>query len=80
MTLETIRAALGWCSVINGGILLLWFALFILAHDWIHGIHSKWFQLTKQRFDEIHYKSTPFFKLSIFLFNLTPYLALQLIE
>ena len=79
MTLETIRDALGWCAVINGGILFLWFGAFTIAHDWIHGIHGKWFQLSKERFDEIHYKSMSFFKLSILLFNLTPYLALRIV-
>ena len=54
MTLETIRDALGWCTVINGGILCLWFGAFTIAHDWMHGIHGKWFQLSKERFDEIH--------------------------
>lgn len=79
MTLETIRAALGWCTVINGGILLLWFIVFTVAHDWIHRMHGKWFQLSKERFDEIHYQSMSFFKLSIFLFNLAPYLALRIV-
>ncbi len=75
-----ISSLLGWCTVINTGILLLWSLIFILAHDWMFGMHTRWFKLTEERFDEIHYKSMTFFKLSIFLFNLTPYLALQLIE
>lgn len=49
-----------------------------MAHDWLHGIHGNWFQLSKERFDEIHYKSMRFFKLSIILFNLPPYLALPI--
>ena len=80
MTLETAQATLGWCAVINGAILLLWFILFITAHDWIHRVHRKWFQLPRERFDAIHYQSMSFFKLSILLFNLAPYLALHLIE
>ena len=79
MTIEATRALLGWCTLINGGILLLWFMMFILAHNWIYGMHGRWFQLSKERFDEIHYKSMTFFKLSILLFNLTPYLALRIV-
>tara|TARA_Y100000588_G_scaffold164035_1_gene178156 strand:+ start:14490 stop:14660 length:171 start_codon:yes stop_codon:yes gene_type:complete len=44
-----------------------------------YGIHGKWFRLSKERFDEIHYKSMAYFKLSIFLFNLATYFALHLI-
>lgn len=79
MTIDALQTFLGWCAVINGSILLLWFMMFVLAHDWIYGIHGKWFRLSKERFDEIHYKSMSYFKLSIFLFNLAPYLALHLI-
>ena len=79
MTLEKICAALGWCTVINGGILLAWFIAFTVAHDWIHDIHGNWFQLSKESFDAIHYGSMSFFKLSILLFNLTPYLALRVV-
>ncbi len=53
MTLEKIRAALGWCAVINGGILLAWIIAFTVAHDWIHDIHGNWFQLSKERFDAV---------------------------
>ena len=35
MTLELIRNVLGWCALINYGILLLWFLIFSLAHDWL---------------------------------------------
>ena len=51
MTLESIRAALAWCTVINLGLLTGWWLLFALAHDWIYQIHGKWFNLfqAKQR-------------------------------
>ncbi len=78
MTVEIIRAVLAWCCVINIALLLWWFRLFLLAHDWLYRFHSKWFILSAEKFDTIHYAGMAFFKLCIFLFNITPYLALRI--
>ena len=79
MNIETVRAFFAWCSVINIG-LLLWWALFIIfAHDWTYRMHTKWYKLTVEQFDAIHYGGMGLFKLGIFLFNLVPYFALRII-
>ncbi len=78
MTVETIREVLGWCSVMNFGLLFVWFVGIILARDWIFKIHSKWFALSKEQFDTIHYAGLAFFKMFIFVFNFVPYLALRI--
>ena len=79
MTVETIRDVLGWCAVINLGLLLWWFLSFMLAHDWIYRIHAKWFKLPVERFDSVHYSGMAFYKICIFLFNIVPYLALRIV-
>jgi len=79
MTIDIVRGALGWCSVINIGILLWWFLFFALAHDWVYRIHSKWFKVSVEKFDAIHYAGMAFFKICIFVFNIVPYFALQII-
>lgn len=79
MTIEVIRSALAWCIVINWGLLLWWFLFFILAHDWTYRIHSKWFDLSVEKFDAIHYAGMALFKTGIILFNLVPYLALRIV-
>ena len=79
MTIEIIRASLAWCAVINIGLLLWWLLFFILAHDWMYRFHSKWFDIPVGKFDAIHYRAMAFFKIGIFLFNLTPYFALRIV-
>jgi hypothetical protein len=79
MTVEIIRDVLAWCAVINYALLLLWFLVFSLAHDWLHRVHGKWFTVSVENFDAIHYAGMAFFKLCIFLFSLTPYLALRIV-
>jgi hypothetical protein len=79
MTVEIIRDVLAWCAVINYALLLLWFLVFSLAHDWLYRVHGKWFTVSVENFDAIHYAGMAFFKLCIFLFSLTPYLALRIV-
>ena len=79
MTIEVMRAVLGWCSIINMGILLWWFLFFTLAHDWVYRVHGKWFKLSVEQFDAIHYAGITFFKLVIFVFNISPYFALRIV-
>jgi hypothetical protein len=79
MTIEQIRDVLAWCSVINIGLLLWWFLMFALAHDFVYRLHGKWFKLTVERFDAIHYAGMAFFKIGIFLLNVVPYLALRIV-
>ncbi len=79
MTIDLIRDVLAWCSVINLSLLLWWFMFFALGHDWIYRMHGRWFTLSVEKFDAIHYAGMAFFKICIFLFNIVPYLALRII-
>ncbi len=79
MTIDLVRDALLWCFIINIGILLWWFLFFALAHDWMYKIHGKWFKLSVDKFDTIHYAGMAFFKICIFLFNIVPYFALRIV-
>jgi len=79
MSIDTIGELLGWCTIINYSLLILWFLFFVLAHDFLFKLHGKWFNLTVERFDAMHYVGMAVFKVFIFVFNLTPYLAIQLV-
>ena len=79
MTIDMVRDALLWCFIINMGLLFWWFLIFTLAHDWIYRVHGKWFKLSVEKFDAIHYAIMGFFKISIFVFNIVPYFALLIV-
>ncbi len=79
MSIEIARGVLGWCTVINYGVLLLWFLFFTLAHDWIYRFHARWFRLPVEQFDAIHYAVMGIYKIGIILFNLVPYVALLIV-
>ena len=79
MTIEIIRDVIAWCAVINIGLLIWWYLFFTLAHDWTYRFHSKWFKITVETFDAIHYGGMALFKLGILIFNLVPYFALRIV-
>ena len=79
ITVGIIRELLGWCCIINIGLLLWWFLIILLAHNWIYRIHRKWFKISEETFDTIHYTGIALFKIAIFVFNIVPYIALRII-
>ena len=70
MNIEFTRSFLLWCTVINYGILLVWFLVFALAHDWMRRFHGRWFRLSDEQFDFLHYLGMSIYKIGILLFNL----------
>jgi hypothetical protein len=47
MTVAVTRNFFLWCSVIDYGVLLVWFLVFVFAHDWMLRIHGRWFRLSR---------------------------------
>jgi len=79
MTIAVTRTLLLWCTVTNYGVLLLWFLVFVFAHDWMHRIHGRWFRLSREQFDALHYAGMSILKIGIILFNLVPFIVLSII-
>lgn len=78
MNTETLCSFLLWCLGINYGILVLWFFAFMVAHDFLHRLHARWFRISLEQFDAIHYAGMAIYKIGVLLFNLVPYLALRM--
>ena len=79
MTIETWSSLLGWATIINLSIITVWFCVFVFYYDAIFKLHSKWFKLSEEKFDTIHYAGMAFYKLATYLFNLVPYLAIKIV-
>lgn len=79
MSLQEIRRFFLWCTITNYGVLLLWFLIFLVAHDWLKQLHGIWFNLTPDQFDALHYIGMAIFKIGIILFNLVPFIALSIV-
>ncbi|PRC92199.1 DUF6868 family protein [Solimicrobium silvestre] len=76
MNAHEIKEALLWCVAINYAVLFIWFGVLILAHDLLYRLHTRWFKLSVETFDSIHYAGLAIYKIGIILFNLVPLIAL----
>ena len=79
MNIEFMREFLLWCTIINFGLLIVWWLGFVVARDWMHRLHGKWFRLSDERFDAAHYTGMAMFKIGIMLFNLVPLIVLYIV-
>lgn len=79
MTLDTLRSVLLWSAVINYAALVLWVLLFLTPHNWLHHLYGRWFRISPEQFDAINFAGILFYKLMIWIFNLTPLIALWMI-
>lgn len=78
MSMEFTHASL-WCAIINYGILMVWFLVYVFARDWIYRLHGRWFHLSNEQFDSLQYVWMGNFKIGIFLFNLIPIIVFSMI-
>ena len=79
MELEILRAFFGWCTVLNGGFLILSFLILALAGDWVYRMQGRWFPISREAFSLAMYCFLGAMKILVLLFNLTPYLALTIV-
>lgn len=79
MSIETARSFLLWCLGINYGILMLWYIAFTVAHDSVYRLHARWFRISVEQFDTVHYTGMAIYKIGVLLLNLAPYIALRMV-
>ena len=80
MNIDEIKSFLLWCLGINYAILMVWFAAFVSARGWMQALHGRWFRLSPETFDAIHYAGMAVYKIGIMLFVLVPLIVLYLVE
>ncbi|MHB9799478.1 DUF6868 family protein [Pseudomonas sp. MT3] len=80
MLLQDIKPFLLYCTLINYVILLIWFAAFSFAHDGLYRLHSRWFKISPEHFDALHYGGMAVYKIGVLVLNLAPLIALHLLQ
>lgn len=79
MTIQILTSFFMWCTIINVALLVVSSLIMLALSDWIYGIHSKLFGISREAFDIIIYSFLGFFKVMVFVFNLVPWVALLII-
>jgi hypothetical protein len=61
-----------WSAVINYAVLFIWFGAFVLARGQMYRLHTRWFKLSAETFDALHYAGMSVYKIGILMFNVVP--------
>jgi hypothetical protein len=78
MTIVEIKEILVWCVGLNYAILVVWFGVFVFAHDRLYRLHNRWFNISIETFDMLHYAGMSMYKIATLVFNVVPLVALHL--
>jgi len=78
-SVQTIREVLGWCAVLNMGVLLLSFLVLVFAGAPIRRLHASLFGLSDGELSRAYFQYLARYKIAILVFNLAPYLALRIV-
>ena len=78
ISIDIVREFLGWCTVINIGILLVATTFLVLAHAPISKIHIKLFALSQADLSLSYFQFLGQYKLAIYVLNLVPYISLRI--
>lgn len=79
MTIQTLTDFFMWCSIINIGLLLFLALTFLLAPNLTYRLQSRWIPMSRESFNVIYYSFIGFFKVVVLVFNVVPWIALEII-
>ena len=79
MDIQKITAFFKWCTIINAALLVLTIIMVIGAPDFVYGMQSKLFPISREAFDVVMYAFIGLYKIVFLVFNLVPYVALLMV-
>ncbi|MCD4847022.1 MAG: hypothetical protein K8R76_02390 [Candidatus Aegiribacteria sp.] len=79
MTMVEVREMLFWCSILNLGLLVLMFVVFLTAGKRICRIHGKMWGLPEEEVRLSIYRMMGTYKMLVFILSVVPYAALRII-
>ena len=80
MTLEQLTNLFKWMTIIDIGVLILSFILIMALKNVMCKMHGKMFGLKDDQVGMVAYGYLGMFKILVIVFNIVPYIALQLIK
>ena len=78
MDIYTLRELLGWCLLINIGILLFSTVFMGLLHRWASRLHANIFGLDELQVRQSYFSYLANYKIAVIVLNLVPWISLNL--
>ena len=79
MDIQILTSFFMWCTIINGGILIIWTLLCGLTPDLVYRTQSILFLIPRETFNVLIYSFLGLFKIVFLVFNVVPYVALLIV-
>lgn len=80
MGINELTTFFGWCSLINLGVYLFSAFFIIVLKRFTINLHSKLVDVEAAELPKMYFKFLGNYKIGILLLNLTPYIALKLMD
>jgi TctA family transporter len=80
INLELLTTFFGWLTILNIGLLLFSMIFLVLLRGFTSRLHSKITGVPQEQLPLVYFQFIGNYKLAIFVFNLTPYIGLNLIS
>ena len=78
-TLTVLSKLLLRCFFLGFFFLIFWFVLYMAVNDFMFNMHAGMFDVTRHDFDMMNYCGMAFFKLTVFVLFLIPYVSVRLV-
>ena len=79
MDIQALTRFFMWCTIMNGGLLVLWTTMCILGPNLVYRTQNKWFPIPRETFNVVIYSFLGLFKIVFLVFNVVPYVALLIV-
>jgi len=76
MSIQMLTSFFMWCTILNGGLLIFSSLVCAFAGNWVYGIHSRLFPMTRETFNVVIYSLIGLFKIIFLVFNVVPLVTL----
>lgn len=78
-TIETVTVVLGWCTVLNLGMLAFTGVIVMAMRKLMMQVHARMFGVNETELPGLYFQYMAQYQLGILILNLAPYLALKII-
>ncbi len=78
MSIEFLTTFLGWCTVVNIGVLVIAIVMLGAMHDFVGNLTARIFGISSEDAKKGIYIVVQQYRLAVFFFNLVPYVVLKI--
>ena len=80
MNIQKLKEFFLWCTIINGGLVVLTYIIGVTGLDSIYEMQGRLFQISRESFNSAWYFFLGLYKIVWLVFNAVPYISLLIIS